>query len=146
MRTADGPRVLEYNVRFGDPETQSILVRLKTGLAQIFQAMSEGRLGELQIDWSADSSACVVLAARGYPGKVETGVTIHGLERAAQLENVSIFHAATSRSDGKWVTAGGRVLGITARGETLDLALSRCYGAVSEMSWEGMQYRRDIGR
>jgi len=146
MLTPDGPRVLEYNVRFGDPETQSILVRLKTDLTQICEAITEGRLGEIDIEWSPGSSACVVLASRGYPAKAETGSIIHGLERASQHEHVSIFHAATSRSNGDLVTAGGRVLGVTATGENLDVALERCYGAIHEIDWEGMQYRRDIGR
>jgi phosphoribosylamine--glycine ligase len=146
MLTPDGPRVLEYNVRFGDPETQSILVRLKTDLTQICEAIVDSRLGELQLDWSAHSSACVVLAARGYPARAETGAIIHGLERAAQHEHVSIFHSATSRANGNWLTAGGRVLGVTATGENLEAALDRCYGAVREIHWEGMQYRRDIGR
>ena len=146
MLTPDGPRVLEYNVRFGDPETQSILVRLKTDLAQICEAIAERRLGELEIEWSKGSSACVVLASRGYPAKAETGATIHGLEQATERDYVSIFHAATSRSNGDWSTAGGRVLGVTATGENLDLALARCYGAVREIHWDGMQYRRDIGR
>ena len=146
MLTPDGPRVLEYNVRFGDPETQSILVRLETDLAQICEAIAERRLGELNIEWAKGSSACVVLASRGYPAKAETGATIHGVERAAEREYVSIFHAATSRSNGEWSTAGGRVLGVTATGENLDAALARCYGAVQEIHWDGMQYRRDIGR
>ena len=146
MLTPDGPQVLEYNVRFGDPETQSILVRLKTSLAQIFEAISSSRLGELEVDWSPEASACVVLAARGYPGKPETGAKIEGLERAAEHEQVSIFHAATAASGSDWLTAGGRVLGVTATGAHLDLALERCYGAVGEIRWDGMQYRRDIGR
>jgi phosphoribosylamine---glycine ligase len=146
MLTPDGPRVLEYNVRFGDPETQSILVRLQTDLTQIFEAMTEGRLGEVDIEWSPGSSACVVLASRGYPAKAETGAIIQGLERAAQHDQVSIFHAATFRSSGEWSTAGGRILGVTATGENLDMALERCYTAVGEILWDGMQYRRDIGR
>jgi phosphoribosylamine--glycine ligase len=146
MLTPDGPRVLEYNVRFGDPETQSILVRLKTSLAEIFEAISATRLGELEIDWSQDGSACVVLAARGYPGKPETGTRIEGIERAAQHDHVAIFHAATAGSAGNWLTAGGRVLGVTATGAHLQAALERCYTAVSEIHWDGMQYRRDIGR
>jgi phosphoribosylamine--glycine ligase len=146
MLTPDGPRVLEYNVRFGDPETQAILVRLKTDLAKIFEAISEGELGQLNIEWSPDSSACVVLAARGYPAKAETGVTIHGLEGIEHRQDVQVFHAATSRANGEWLTAGGRVLGVTATGADLDVALSRCYGAVGEIQWDGMQYRRDIGR
>jgi phosphoribosylamine--glycine ligase len=146
MMTPDGPHVLEYNVRFGDPETQSILVRLKTDLGQVFQAITERRLGELPVDWSNDASACVVLAARGYPGKPETGSTIEGLERAGEHEHVSIFHAATAKSNGDWLTAGGRVIGVTATGADLNLALKRSYAAVGEIHWDGMQYRRDIGR
>jgi phosphoribosylamine--glycine ligase len=146
MQTPDGPRVLEYNVRFGDPETQAILVRLKTDLAKIFEAISEGELGQLIIEWSPDSSACVVLAARGYPAKAETGAAINGLEGIEHRQDVHVFHAATSRANGEWLTAGGRVLGVTATGEDLDVALSRCYRAVGEIQWDGMQYRRDIGR
>ena len=147
MMTSTGPQVLEYNVRFGDPETQAILVRLESDLSQILQAISEGRLGEIAIKWSPDSSACVVLAARGYPGKPEIGSLVQGLDLATEHEHVAVFHAATSRGEnGEWLTAGGRVLGVTATGETLDLALSRCYEAVGDISWEGMHYRRDIGR
>src|SRR5436853_6947487 len=146
MLAPDGPRVLEYNVRFGDPETQAILVRLKTDLVKGFEAISERRLGQLNVEWSRDSSACVVLAARGYPSKAETGATIHGLDRVEQQHDIHVFHAATSRAGGDWLTAGGRVLGVTATGENLDVALSRCYGAVTEIQWDGMQYRRDIGR
>ena len=147
MLTTDGPRVLEYNVRFGDPETQAILMRLNSDLAEIFQAIREARLGELEIHWSDDSSACVVLAARGYPAKPEIGSVIEGLALAEQSENVAVFHAATVRgSNGEWLTAGGRVLGVTAAGQTLEAALSRCYEAVGDISWEGMHYRRDIGR
>jgi phosphoribosylamine--glycine ligase len=147
MLTPDGPRVLEYNVRFGDPETQAILVRLNSDLGEIFQAISETRLGQLEIDWSDEPSACVVLAARGYPAKPEIGSVIDGLPLAEQSGDVVVFHAATSRGpNGEWLTAGGRVLGVTAQGETLDLALSRCYGAIANIHWDGMHYRRDIGR
>ena len=147
MLTPDGPRVLEYNVRFGDPETQAIMVRLKSDLAGIFQAISETRLGEIEINWSDEPSACVVLAARGYPAQPEIGSIIDGLSLAEQSEDVAVFHAATARGpNGEWLTAGGRVLGVTARGETLDLALSRCYGAIASIHWDGMHYRRDIGR
>src|SRR2546423_1220699 len=145
MLTPDGPSVLEYNVRFGDPETQAILVRLKTDLAQIFQGIVDTGLGRQVIEWSPDPSACVVLASLGYPAKPQTGQRIAGLDRAAQRANVSIFHAATSRSNGDWLTAGGRVLGVTATGQTLGAALSSCYAAVDEITWEGMQFRRDIG-
>jgi phosphoribosylamine--glycine ligase len=147
MLTSDGPLVLEYNVRFGDPETQAILIRLQTDLSSIFEAIVDQRLGEIEVKWSNDSSACVVLAARGYPGKPETGALIGGLERAAEHDNVEIFHAATSRGpNAERLTAGGRVLGVTATGETLDVALSRCYAAVNDIHWDGMHYRRDIGQ
>jgi len=147
MLTADGPRVLEYNVRFGDPETQAILVRLKSDLAEIFQAMTETRLSNARVNWSEESSACVVLASRGYPASAEAGATIEGLDRAAQGDRTTIFHSATARgAAGEWLTAGGRVLGVTATGENLDLALSRCYGAIGDIHWDGMHYRRDIGR
>jgi phosphoribosylamine--glycine ligase len=147
MLTPDGPRVLEYNVRFGDPETQAILVRLDSDLGEIFQAITDTRLGELKINWSDDSSACVVLAARGYPAKPETGSVIDGLTPAEPGRDVTVFHSATSRgAHGEWLTAGGRVIGVTAKGETLDLALSRCYGAIANIHWDGMHFRRDIGR
>ena len=147
MMTAGGPRVLEYNVRFGDPETQAILIRLQSDLAEILQAIAEKRLGELPVTWSAESSACVVLASRGYPAKAETGATIHGVEQAARHANVVIFHAATARgASGQLLTGGGRVLGVTATGGNLEMALARSYGAIADIRWEGMHYRRDIGR
>jgi phosphoribosylamine--glycine ligase len=146
MLTADGPRVLEYNVRFGDPETQAILVRLKSHLAEIFQAIVESRLGETNLEWSDDASACVVMAAKGYPAKAETGAQIFGLN-SARSDDAVIFHAATSRNpQGDWLTAGGRVLGVTATGPTLAVALARSYEAIAGIHWDGMQYRRDIGR
>jgi phosphoribosylamine---glycine ligase len=147
MLTPNGPSVLEYNVRFGDPETQAIVMRLQSDLSEIFQAISESRLGELEIKWSDEPSACVVLAARGYPAKPEIGSVIDGLALVEQGENLAVFHAATSRGPNEeWLTAGGRVLGVTARGETLDLALARCYDAIANIHWDGMHYRRDIGR
>jgi len=145
MLTSRGPQVLEYNVRFGDPETQAILVRLQSDLVDIFAAIAAGRLAETTVDWSDESSACVVLASHGYPGKYESGAAISGLEGLP--EDLQVFHAGTSRSDaGDLVTAGGRVIGITASGADLDAALSRCYHAISRIHWAGMQYRRDIGR
>ena len=147
MLTADGPRVLEYNVRFGDPETQAIMMRLNSDLAMIFQAIDETRLGEIKIDWSDEPSACVVLAARGYPGNPEIGSEISGLPLSEGNESLAVFHAATARGpNGEWLTAGGRVLAVTAKGKTLDRALSRCYTAISGIHWDGMHYRRDIGR
>ena len=147
MLTVEGPRVLEYNVRFGDPEAQAILVRLQTDPVDVFEAVARGRLGETSVQWSNESSACVVLTSRGYPARPETGARIEGLDLAAQHEGVRIFHAGTSRSDtGDWLTAGGRVLGVTATAGTLELALDRCYDAVSDIHWDGMYYRRDIGK
>lgn len=147
MLTADGPRVLEYNVRFGDPETQAIIMRLRTDLGVIFQSISETRLGEIDIEWSAEPSACVVLAARGYPANPEIGSEISGLPVSEQNGSLAVFHAATSRGpNGEWLTAGGRVLGVTAKGKTLDQALSHCYKAIGGIHWNGMHYRRDIGR
>jgi phosphoribosylamine--glycine ligase len=147
MLTAEGPKVLEYNVRFGDPETQAILVRLKSDLTKIFEAMVDRRLGDVEVQWSNEPSACVVLAARGYPAKPETGARIEGLDQATQHDQVAVFHAATKRGpSGEWLTSGGRVLAVTATGKTLDAALKRCYDATAAIHWEGMQFRHDIGR
>ena len=147
MMTAQGPRLLEYNVRFGDPETQAILVRLETDLTDICEAMLAGTLSQTPINWKKGSSACVVLASRGYPSKPATGDVITGIDDARSNEGVEIFHAGTAiDTNGRLVTAGGRVLGVTAMGTDLDAALSRAYGAVEKIKFEGMQYRRDIGR
>ena len=147
MLTAAGPRVLEYNVRFGDPETQAILVRLKSDLLQICQATIEGNLRDVKVEWNDQSSACVVLASAGYPGSYETGLTIKGLDQISVNNDLQIFHAGTSKAKGAgFVTCGGRVLGVTAAEATLEQALANCYGAVDKIDWKGMQYRRDIGR
>ncbi len=147
MMTAAGPMLLEYNVRFGDPETQSILVRLETDLVDICGAMLNGSLSSTEIEWRKGSSACVVLAAEGYPGKPRTGDVITGLPDAATMPNVTLFHAATSRNAaGEYCSAGGRVLGVTAVGDTLSNAVSTAYGAAGKIAWQGMQYRSDIGK
>jgi phosphoribosylamine--glycine ligase len=147
MLTNDGPKVLEYNVRFGDPETQAILVRLETDLLEIFQAVRTGQLREMKVQWRKGASACVVLASGGYPGNYETGSRIAGLSRLERDKNVEVFHGGTLKSErGDFVTAGGRVLGVTATGNTLAETLSRCYGAAEKISWAGIYYRRDIGR
>ena len=147
MLTKDGPKLLEYNVRFGDPETQAILVRLKTDLASIFDAMRTGTLGQLKVDWSGGASACVVAANRGYPGKYESGAEIEGLETVAENSQVQVFHAGTSRApNGRFIATGGRVLGVTAAFGDLPSALDLCYGALGKINWPGMQFRRDIGR
>ena len=146
MLTKDGPKLLEYNVRFGDPETQAILVRLKTDLVSVFDAIYEERLGSLKVEWSEDSSACVVAANKGYPGKYETGGVIEGLDRV-NPDTVQIFHAGTTlKADGRFTATGGRVLGATASAATLSKALDLCYESLAGVSWPGMQFRRDIGR
>ena len=146
MLTEDGPKLLEYNVRFGDPETQAILVRLETDLVSIFDSMYSGTLGGLDVEWSEGASACVVVANKGYPGKYESGAVIEGLE-AFREGPVQVFHAGTSRdANGRITATGGRVLGITAGADHLPDALSLCYGALEKIHWPGMQFRRDIGR
>ncbi len=146
MLTEDGPKLLEYNVRFGDPETQAILVRLKTDLVSIFESMHNETLGGLDVAWSAGSSACIVAANKGYPGKYESGAAIEGLDEVDH-EFVQVFHAGTSRSaDSRFTATGGRVLGVTAAAEDLTTALSRCYQSLEKIHWPGMQFRRDIGR
>ncbi|MBX3294549.1 MAG: phosphoribosylamine--glycine ligase [Acidobacteria bacterium] len=147
MMTEAGPKVLEYNVRFGDPETQAILFRLDSDLVDICEAMLEGRLGETEIKWRAGSSACVILAAENYPAKPRIGDVIKGLDQAAAHSDVVIFHAGTNLDEnGSFVTSGGRVLGVTAVGDDLESALEKAYASASEISWPGMQFRRDIGK
>lgn len=146
MLTEDGPKLLEYNVRFGDPETQAILVRLKSDLLSVFDSIANETLGSLDITWSEGASACVVAANKGYPGKYESGAVIEGLEQVNQ-DSVQVFHAGTSTDASGRVTAtGGRVLGVTAAAETLPSALNACYQALGKIHWPGMQFRRDIGR
>jgi len=147
MLTSEGPKLLEYNVRFGDPETQAILVRLKTDLLSIFEAIRAGGLRNINVEWREGASACVVAANRGYPGKYASGAIIEGLETATREVPVQIFHAGTSVApSGDVIASGGRVLGVTAEAEDLKIALNRCYDALGFIHWEGMQYRRDIGR
>lgn len=147
MMTPNGPKVLEYNVRFGDPETQSILVRLETDIVDICKAMLSGTLNEIDISWRPGNSACVILAAENYPGKPRIGDVIDGLDAAGTHADVTVFHAGTAKDDnGRFVAAGGRVLGVTAVGDDLDSTLNKAYAAAAEISWPGMQYRRDIGK
>ncbi|MFN0085175.1 MAG: phosphoribosylamine--glycine ligase [Blastocatellia bacterium] len=146
MLTAEGPRALEYNVRFGDPETQAILRRLDSDFAEIAWAVACGELAKVRPRWSEDASTCIVLASAGYPGAYETGKLITGLEEADRVEGVTVFHAGTRLNDrGETETAGGRVLGVTARAPALDEATRRAYLAVEKISFQGMMYRRDIG-
>ena len=147
MLTPAGPKVIEYNCRFGDPETQVVLPRLKTDLIDILEAVREERLSALDIEWSDEACACVVMASGGYPGSYAKGCEIHGLDDKGQspLADV-VYHAGTRLDDGKYVTSGGRVLGVTAMAPTLEQALDRAYAAVKSIRFDGVQYRRDIGR
>jgi len=146
MITDKGPRVLEFNARFGDPETQAIMARMRSDVVPILQGVAEGHLKETKIDWAKEAAACIVLTARGYPDAPETGQEIRGLEALAGESDVTVFHAATARRDGKVVTVGGRVLGVTALAANLDAAIERAYQAVKKISFDGMHYRKDIGQ
>lgn len=143
MVTDQGPQVLEFNVRFGDPEAQPLLALLETDLVDIAEAVIDGRLDEIEIRWKPGAAVCVVVAAEGYPGEYAKGKPISGLEAAA--EDALIFHAGTALEDGRVVTAGGRVLGVTAVGADIPAAIEQAYAAVGKISFEGMYYRRDIG-
>jgi phosphoribosylamine--glycine ligase len=146
MITNQGPKVLEYNVRFGDPEAQPILMRLKTDLVDLLEAAVDGRLDEIaHLEWDPRPSVCVVMASHGYPGSYTKGHPIRGLEEAAKLADVKVFHAGTKRdADGRTVTAGGRVLGVTALGDTIAKAKLRAYTAVKCIRWDGAWCRKDI--
>lgn len=145
MMTARGPMVLEFNCRFGDPETQAVLMRMESDLVEAIEASIEGRVSEGLFHWSADASCCVVMASGGYPGSFLSGKLISGLDRVSQLKNVKVFHAGTASRDGLLYTSGGRVLGVTARAPTLENAVARAYEAVGMISFEEMHYRKDIG-
>jgi len=146
MITEKGPRVLEFNARFGDPETQTIMARMRSDIVPILQGVAEGHLKETKIDWAKEAAACIVVASRGYPDAPETGQEIHGLDALAGESDVTVFHAATAKRDGKVVTVGGRVLGVTALGANLDAAVERAYQAVRKIRFDGMHYRKDIGQ
>jgi phosphoribosylamine--glycine ligase len=143
MMTARGPMVLEYNARFGDPETQAILPRLEGSLLAAFEAAIDGRLNEVELKWKPGASACVVAASAGYPGEFEGGKKISGLNDV--LTDVAVFHSGTAVKDGALVTSGGRVLAVSATGDDLRLALGRVYAAMENIRFDGMYYRRDIG-
>ncbi len=145
MITPDGPKVIEYNARFGDPETQVVLPRLKTDFVDIVMAVVEERLSDLTIEWSDEACACVVMASGGYPGHYEKGIAIEGLDENGQVDGAVVYHAGTALRDGKFVTNGGRVLGVTALGGTLPQALEKAYAAVGKIHWDGVHYRHDIG-
>ena len=144
MMTARGPMVLEFNCRFGDPETQPILMRLESDLTEALEASIEGRVSDGDFRWSQDASVCVVMASGGYPGTYEVGKRIDGLDEAGAVEGVKVFHAGTTKRDGIHYTAGGRVLGVTARAGSLEAAVSKAYEACARISFEGAHYRKDI--
>lgn len=146
MLTADGPKVLEFNCRFGDPETQAVLPLLESDIYEIFQACIEGRLAELNIAWQPGACATIVMASPGYPGNYPKGLLISGLETVARQEDAIVFHAGTAGSGEGVVTAGGRVLAVSAVGDELAQALGRAYAGVNQIQFEGAHYRRDIGR
>lgn len=146
MLTKDGPKVLEYNARFGDPETQVVVPRLKTDLLDIFEAIIDEKLSDINIEWDENAAVCVVAASGGYPGKYATELEISGLDEAEANGDTIVFHAGTSCKDGRFYTAGGRVLGVTAIEETMNKAIDKAYAGIEKISFEGMHYRRDIGR
>ncbi|TFH21265.1 MAG: phosphoribosylamine--glycine ligase, partial [Myxococcales bacterium] len=139
------PKVLEYNVRFGDPECQPLMLRLRSSLVDLVEACVDGDLAGARVEWNEGAAVCLVLASGGYPGPYERGKVISGIEEAAASSSVEVFHAGTSRdAAGNWITSGGRVLGVTAGAGTIDAAVDRAYEAAAQIEWEGMHYRRDI--
>jgi len=145
MLTKTGSQILEFNVRFGDPETQPLLVRMDSDIIPIFEACIDGTLDQCFLQWKNESSVCVVMAAKGYPGPYEKGKPISGLQYANSLPGVEVFHAGTKTQDGEVLTQGGRVLGVTAIGENTGAAISKAYEAVNKIKWQGIHYRKDIG-
>ena len=145
MITPKGPKVIEYNCRFGDPETQVVLPRLKTDIVDIFEAIDNETLSDLDVEWSDDACACVIMASGGYPKSYPKGIEITGLSNG-QLDGVTVYHAGTKIQDNKLVTSGGRVLGVTALGDTLENALKKSYDAVEKIHFEGAHYRHDTGK
>jgi phosphoribosylamine--glycine ligase len=145
MLTKDGPRVLEFNCRFGDPETQVLMPRLKTDLLDLLEATITEQLDAINTEWDTRSAVCIVMASGGYPGDYETGKTIVGLENVDQIDEVKVFHAGTRRHGDRILTSGGRVLGVTAVGDTLLAARKRAYEAVDKIKFDGSYFRRDIG-
>ena len=146
MITPNGPKVIEYNARFGDPEAQVVLPRLKTDLVDICEAVIDERLDELEIEWYDGAAACVVMASGGYPVSYKKGIEILGLDEKGGVDGAVVYHAGTKYEDGKFLTNGGRVLGVTATAPTLEKALEKAYSAVDKIEFDGMHFRRDIGR
>ena len=145
MISEDGPKVIEFNVRFGDPETQSILFRMESDLLNIIEAVVDNKLDKIKIKWSEDAACCVVMASEGYPGEYVKGREIKGIDKISDSD-VFVFHAGTAIKDGKLVTNGGRVLGVTARGANLEKAKEKAFSAVEKIHFDGAQYRKDIGK
>ncbi len=146
MITKDGPKVVEFNARFGDPECQPIMMRLKSDLIPLLEATIDGKLNEVNAEWHDEPAVCVVLTANGYPGAYDKGKEIHGLDQLKNWSDGFVFHAGTAKEQHRWLTTGGRVLGVTARGKNIASAVENVYGAVSKISWDGMHYRKDIAR
>ena len=144
MMTARGPMVLEFNCRFGDPETQPILLRLESDLVEALEASIEGRVSDGDFKWSSDASVCVVMSSGGYPGTFDAGKKISGVGEAAKIDGVKVFHAGTTKRDGAYYTSGGRVLGVSARAPELEIAVRRAYDACAKISFDGAHYRKDI--
>jgi phosphoribosylamine--glycine ligase len=146
MMTEAGPKVLEFNARFGDPETQAIMARMRSDVVPILDQCAAGQLSVTRIDWAKEPAVCVVVASRGYPDTPETGKPITGLDALKDWSDVVVYHAATKLEGNEVQTVGGRVLGVTALGANLEAAINRAYEAVGHISFEGMHYRKDIGR
>lgn len=146
MMTPDGPKVLEFNARFGDPECQPMMMRLKSDLVPLLEATVEGRLDRVRPEWHDEAAVCVVLCAGGYPGSYDKGKEIRGLDQLKDWPRGFVFHAGTGKDNGRWITTGGRVLGVTARGRNIADAVAEVYGAVRRISWDGMHFRTDIAR
>ncbi len=146
MVTAAGPQLLEFNCRLGDPETQAVIPRLEDDLAQLLRAVAAGELGAQRAAWKREAAACVVLAAAGYPGASRRGDPITGLGDALAQPGVLVFNGGTALENGRLVTAGGRVLSVVGRGATVSAAVAAAYAAAATVRFEGVQYRRDIGR
>jgi phosphoribosylamine--glycine ligase len=146
MIDGDSVKTLEFNARFGDPECQPLLMRLKSDIVPVLLAVADGDISGITLEWHDQAAVCVVLASGGYPGDYRKGDEIHGLDLAAGLDDLVVFHAGTADQGGRQVTNGGRVLGVTGRGPTVKAAIERAYQGVAVISWEGMHYRRDIGQ
>jgi phosphoribosylamine--glycine ligase len=144
MLTPNGPKVLEFNCRFGDPETQPLMMRLKSDLVEVMLAVAEGKLADVQLQWDPRPAICVVATSKGYPGKYQTGMPITGIEQADAMPETKVFHSGTARRESQLVTDGGRVLGVTSIGDTIADARKRAYAAIEKIHFDGMHYRRDI--